>query len=72
MLEVAAMITAERGLFSPQHEVQKYIPSFKDMEEAVHRARYYSPKFVFAYPAKKRGIFTRMASAFMVASRVFV
>ena len=35
VLGVAAMIAVERGFFSPQDEVQKYIPSFKDMKVAV-------------------------------------
>ena len=53
MLGVAALIAVERGQFSPQDEVQKYIPSFKDMKEAVLRGRYYSPNLVLADPDKK-------------------
>jgi hypothetical protein len=60
---VAAMIAVERGYFSPQDEVQKYILSFKDIKEAVLRGRYYSPNLVLADPDKKPGIFSRIAGA---------
>ena len=61
VLGVAALIAVERGQFSPQDGIQKSIPSFKDMKEAVLWGRYYSPKLVLVDPDKKPGIFNRMA-----------
>jgi len=61
VLGVAAMIAVERGFFSPQDEVQKYIPSFKDMKVAVLQGRDSSPKLVWADTDKEPGFFARMA-----------
>tara|TARA_B110000263_G_scaffold94821_1_gene82936 strand:- start:164 stop:1459 length:1296 start_codon:yes stop_codon:yes gene_type:complete len=56
VLGVAAMIAMERGLISPDDEIQKFIPGFKDIAVAVLKNPAHkdvSPKLILARPANK-------------------
>ena len=63
VLGVAAMIAIERGLFSPEDEVSKYLPNFKDIEVAVlkdPRDKDISPLGVYAELGADLGFFANL------------
>ena len=63
VLGVAAMIAIERGLFSPEDEVSKYLPNFKDIEVAVlkdPRDKDLSPLGVYPELGAKLGFFANL------------
>ena len=63
VLGVAAMIAIERGLFSPEDEVSRYLPNFADIEVAVlsdPKGRDISPLGVYGELGKELGFFANL------------
>jgi CubicO group peptidase (beta-lactamase class C family) len=63
VLGVAAMIAIERGLFSPEDEVGKYLPNFKGIEVAVlddPKDKDVSPLGVYAQLGGETGFFSSL------------